>query len=85
MIVCSCNALSDRAIRGVVDETGGCGRMSEVFDSLGCRPQCGRCAPTVKQIIREAADRDGDTCPAVIDDFPGAQVDGGADWQVAAE
>ena len=85
MIVCSCNALSDRAIRGVVDETGGCGRMSEVFGCLGCRPQCGRCAPTVKQIIREAADRDCDACPAVIDDFPVTDAGTATEWQVAAE
>lgn len=65
MIVCSCNALSDRAIRGALG-TGACGGMSEVFGCLGCRPRCGRCAPTVKQIIREAAPaaRASDPTPA---------------------
>jgi bacterioferritin-associated ferredoxin len=53
VIVCSCNALSDRAIKGALG-TGACGGMPEVFGCLGCRPQCGRCAPTVKQIIRES-------------------------------
>lgn len=67
MIVCSCNALSDRAIKGVLG-TGACGGMPEIFGCLGCRPQCGRCAPTVKQIIRESgASACGDCGPDTVE------------------
>jgi bacterioferritin-associated ferredoxin len=53
MIVCSCNVLTDAAIRGAVQakapRTAG-----QVYDCLGCSPQCGRCARTIKSIMTEA-------------------------------
>lgn len=75
MIVCSCNRLSDRAIRGLLDDGAGCARMSEVFGGLGCRAQCGRCAPTIRQILRESAERDCDVCAAVVDDIAAHRPD----------
>lgn len=67
MIVCSCNTLSDRAIRGVV-ETGGdaVGRISGVFAHLGCRAQCGRCVPTIRRLVRECSNDEQVSCPAVL-------------------
>lgn len=67
LIVCSCNTLSDRAIRGVV-ETGGdaVGRISDVFAHLGCRAQCGRCVPTIRRLVRECSNDECVSCPAVL-------------------
>lgn len=53
MYVCLCNALTDRTIRACCAceaETVG-----EVYRALGCRPQCGKCVPMVKEMVREAA------------------------------
>jgi bacterioferritin-associated ferredoxin len=63
MIVCSCNVLSDNQIR----ET--CARVAprspyEVYQCLGCSPQCGRCARTIRGIMDEALAAACDTCPA---------------------
>ncbi|MET0277800.1 MAG: (2Fe-2S)-binding protein [Pseudorhodoplanes sp.] len=53
MIVCSCNVLTDSAIRTACHaerpRTAG-----EVYGCLGCSPQCGRCARTIKGIMDEA-------------------------------
>jgi bacterioferritin-associated ferredoxin len=52
MIVCSCNVLTDHAVRSAVSadmpQTPG-----QVYGCLGCSPQCGRCAPTIKKIMSE--------------------------------
>jgi bacterioferritin len=53
MIVCSCNVLTDKAIRTACHSerprtTG------EVYGCLGCSPQCGRCARTIKTILDQA-------------------------------
>lgn len=54
MIVCSCNTISDRTIRATRDGDPGCaGRVAEVFARLDCRPQCGRCATSIRAILRE--------------------------------
>ena len=46
--------MSDRAIRADLCETGDCCvRVSDVFERLGCRPQCGRCATSIRQVIRD--------------------------------
>jgi bacterioferritin-associated ferredoxin len=58
MIVCSCNVFSDKDVRSVL-----CGRdaavrcVREVYDGLGCAPQCGRCATTIKSLIVEEEGR----------------------------
>jgi len=70
VIVCSCNVLSDHAIRRSIGEGAECaGRVSDVFDCFGCRPQCGRCAPTIRRLIREHVSDGAVTCPAVLDDI----------------
>ena len=55
MIVCSCNRLSDRAIRGSCAATGAPARVLDVYGRLGCKPQCGKCAPTIAAILRQAS------------------------------
>jgi len=52
MIVCSCNFLSESQVRSAI----GCVsrlRMSEVYRSLGCTAECGRCGHTIKIILEE--------------------------------
>ena len=70
MIVCSCNVLSDGAVRGCLDPGPGCPRTAaQVYACLGCSPKCGRGAPphraggrpgrgraarTIRSIVRQA-------------------------------
>ena len=53
MIICSCNVLSDRAIRSAVATATRRPRVSQVYAHLGSRGQCGRCAGTIKKLIDE--------------------------------
>lgn len=55
MIVCSCNRLSDRDVRGCCNRPEGPpDRLREVYTRLGCAPQCGRCASTLSAILQDA-------------------------------
>ncbi|MCO5090801.1 (2Fe-2S)-binding protein [Bosea sp. (in: a-proteobacteria)] len=55
MIVCSCNVLSCGQIKGTVAADGSGPRTAgEVYDCLGCSPDCGRCAREVRAILAEA-------------------------------
>jgi bacterioferritin-associated ferredoxin len=52
MIVCSCNVLSDSQIReAVADATPR--SAAQVYGCLGCSPQCGRCARTIRRLMNE--------------------------------
>jgi len=62
VIVCSCNVLSDEQVRGTVAEGGGPRTTFEVYRCLGCSPQCGRCARTIRAIMDEALGRPCDAC-----------------------
>jgi len=53
MYVCLCNALTDRDVRAHSAE-GGCS-VAMVYRSLGCEPQCGKCVPYVRQMLRQGA------------------------------
>lgn len=61
MYICLCNALTDRDVRASCDSS--CS-VSMVYRSLGCQPQCGKCVPFVRQMLREqdgaSADIGGD-------------------------
>lgn len=55
MIVCSCNVLSCRQIKGTIAPDGsGPVTAGEAYDCLGCSPDCGRCARQVRAILAEA-------------------------------
>jgi bacterioferritin-associated ferredoxin len=55
MIVCSCNVLSDRDVRGAVESSQRLPRNAkQLYGCLGCSAECGRCARTIKTIIDEA-------------------------------
>jgi bacterioferritin-associated ferredoxin len=53
MIVCSCNVFSDNDVRTAI--TAATPRTAgQVYGCLGCSPQCGRCARTIRRIMDEA-------------------------------
>jgi len=55
MIVCSCNVLSDGDVKACLNPGPGCPRTpAQVYRCLGCSPNCGRCARTIRSIMEEA-------------------------------
>jgi bacterioferritin-associated ferredoxin len=54
MIVCSCNVLSDADVRTALNAADTPRTAGQVYGCLGCSPQCGRCARTIKRIMNEA-------------------------------
>ena len=55
MIVCSCNVFSDRDVRTALDSAPARpATANQVYGCLGCSPQCGRCARTIRRIMDEA-------------------------------
>ncbi|MEJ1159609.1 (2Fe-2S)-binding protein [Prosthecomicrobium sp. N25] len=57
MIVCHCNVLSDRDLKAALDvelavrpRTAG-----QLYKCLGCRPECGRCLPTIQKLMADHA------------------------------
>ena len=67
MIVCSCNVLSDGDVRACLNPGPGCPLTpAQVYRCLGCRPECGHCARTIRAIMDEAlaaAANDPVACP----------------------
>jgi bacterioferritin-associated ferredoxin len=57
MIVCSCNVLSDHDVRAAVGAGPAPRTTGQVYGCLGCSPQCGRCARTIRRIMDEAITR----------------------------
>lgn len=54
MIVCSCNVLSDTQIRTTIDDVEAKPRTpGQVYRCLGCSPQCGRCARTIRAMLAD--------------------------------
>jgi bacterioferritin-associated ferredoxin len=54
MILCSCNVLSDRAIREVLASPNPPRTPCQVHHHLGCKARCGRCVRTMREMIDEA-------------------------------
>jgi bacterioferritin-associated ferredoxin len=50
--ICLCNALTDRDLRQHT-AGGGASSVSMVYHACGCRPQCGKCVPLVRQMLRD--------------------------------
>jgi bacterioferritin-associated ferredoxin len=64
MIVCSCNVFSDRDVRSALDSAPARpATANQVYGCLGCSPQCGRCARTIRRIMDEALH----SCPVPCD------------------
>jgi bacterioferritin-associated ferredoxin len=51
MYVCLCNGFTDKQVR-VAGATSG-GSVAAVYRSLGVAPRCGKCVPTVRDILQE--------------------------------
>ncbi len=65
MIVCSCNVLSDGAVRACLTPGPGCPRTpAQVYECLGCSPKCGRCAKTIRALLDAALPSVHASCPA---------------------
>jgi bacterioferritin-associated ferredoxin len=62
MIICSCNVLSDHAVRTAVSGAAAPRTAGQVYGCLGCSPQCGRCATTIRRIMDEALGPCGADC-----------------------
>jgi len=60
MILCSCNAISDSAVRESLASPNPPRTPSQVHRHLGCKAQCGRCVRS----IREMLDQGAPDCPA---------------------
>jgi bacterioferritin-associated ferredoxin len=54
MYVCLCNAITDRDFRTHAEREGS--TVSAVYRSLGKKPQCGKCAPFVRQLLRQVVE-----------------------------
>ena len=52
MYVCVCNALRESDIRAVIREKGPT-TPDQVFDFLGVKPECRRCIPDIRHLMRE--------------------------------
>lgn len=53
MYVCLCHGLNDRHVRAAIDE-GGAGSAAQVYQHYECKPQCGKCVPYVRDMVRDA-------------------------------
>ena len=63
MIVCSCNVLSDGDVKACLAPGPGCPRTpAQVYRCLGCSPNCGRCARSIKAIMDNALAAAGHAC-----------------------
>ena len=52
MYVCLCNALKESDIRKAIREQGPA-TPDQVFDFLGVKPECRRCIPDIRHLMRE--------------------------------
>lgn len=55
MIVCSCNVISDSELEAAFGAPDAPRTMVQIYQYLGHTPSCGRCAPTIRDIMREDA------------------------------
>ena len=56
MIVCSCNVLSEEQILAALKRSARVKSRTpgEAYRCLGCAPQCGRCLPSVRDLLAKA-------------------------------
>lgn len=53
MYVCLCNAITDRDFQAQCE--GADCSVAMVYRALGVAPQCGKCVPMVRQMLRQSA------------------------------
>ena len=49
MIICLCNNISEKEIEDAIEK--GSTKATDVYDALGCKPQCGSCMDFIKDKI----------------------------------
>ena len=68
MIVCSCNVISDHEVRDAAWNPTTSSSMARIYQTLGRKPQCGRCKRAIKDIVSK-------TCPTAVTGFEGDSGD----------
>lgn len=54
VIVCSCNVISEKQIiASVVNSVDAPRTAAQMYRCLGCSPQCGRCARTIRAMLND--------------------------------
>jgi bacterioferritin-associated ferredoxin len=56
MYVCICHGFTEKKVKQAL--SSGARTAAGVFNGLGCRPQCGKCVPYVRQMVSEHACND---------------------------
>ena len=51
MYVCICNAFTEKQVSTAIHT--GVSSPAGVFRHLGCTPQCGKCVPTVRRMVKD--------------------------------
>lgn len=51
MYICLCNALTDRDVKTAIQT--GASSVSNVYKAHQCKPQCGKCSCSIRNLIRE--------------------------------
>jgi bacterioferritin-associated ferredoxin len=54
LIICSCNVLTDHDVRSAAKTSNSPKSTRAVYRCLGCSAQCGRCARTIRKILKDA-------------------------------
>ena len=49
MIICLCNNISEKEIEDAIER--GSTKITDVYNALGCKPQCGSCIDSIKDKI----------------------------------
>ena len=57
MIICSCNVISDREVEAAFSAFTTPQTVSQVYQHVGRPPICGRCAHTIRDIMRQGRAR----------------------------
>jgi bacterioferritin-associated ferredoxin len=63
MYVCNCNGFTDGEARSAIRRTGA-RSIAAVYRELECQPVCGKCKPTLREMIGAESGR-GDDCRTV--------------------
>ena len=70
MYVCVCHGIKERDV--VKAGCNGACRASDVFRQHGVKPKCGRCLPTMRDMVGECAEP-GDVCKSPVWHTPTTQ------------
>lgn len=53
MYICICNCIKEKELAGALERGASC--VSQVYQSLGCKPVCGKCVPTIRENLMQTA------------------------------